>query len=347
MAKKDNSGPLDYGALCRRLKAEGTKSVYLLYGAEDYLLSDFVSRVRKECVSDGAEDFNAKRMDGAAPDPDALSDAVNMMPFLGGRTFIELRGMDVGQCRDDKYLEIFRDIPEWCTVCILAPAEKKPDARLLLTKEIAKHGEIVEFTALPDTALFPWIVRRFEAHGKTITRREIERLTFLSGNLMTQLIPEIDKICAYVPGEKITLQDVETLAHHLPEADAFAFTECLSNRNYDGAARLVTELLESDHNAIEIFGALGWQLRQLYGLKLAEHLHRGSAAAGEALGLYSYRLRRFADTAHSFSLKGLSSALRMCAEYDYKLKTSSGEDLEILKDFMVRFIMEERCAANS
>ena len=42
--------PLDYGALVKSLRDKGPEKLYLLWGEEDYLLTDFVSRLRAACV---------------------------------------------------------------------------------------------------------------------------------------------------------------------------------------------------------------------------------------------------------------------------------------------------------
>ena len=59
--------PLDYGALVKNLRDKGPEKLYLLWGEEDYLLTDFVSRLRTACVGTAEDEFNAKRMDTPAP----------------------------------------------------------------------------------------------------------------------------------------------------------------------------------------------------------------------------------------------------------------------------------------
>jgi len=53
--------PLDYGALVKNLRDKGPEKLYLLWGEEDYLLADFVSRLRAACVGTEGDEFNAKR----------------------------------------------------------------------------------------------------------------------------------------------------------------------------------------------------------------------------------------------------------------------------------------------
>ena len=83
--------PLDYGALVKNLRDKGPEKLYLLWGEEDYLLADFVSRLRAVCVGAEGDEFNAKRIDSPAPAANDIAEALDAMPFFGDRTFVELR----------------------------------------------------------------------------------------------------------------------------------------------------------------------------------------------------------------------------------------------------------------
>lgn len=339
--------PLDYGALIKELRDRGPGRLYLLWGEEDYLLADFAARLRAACVGTEEDEFNAKRIDAPAPAAEDVAEAINAMPFFGERTFVELRGFDVNKCRDEHITSLFADIPDWCTVVITLPTGVDPDGRLAFVKQLKSAGKAVNFTAQAGAPLQNWIVRRFEASGKRVDRDAVDRLIFLSGDLMNRLIPEIAKISGYVPGERVTAQDVEKLAHHIPEADAFQMTEEIARRNYDGAAAKLSELLAGDAEPIEIMGVIGWQMRQLYAAKIAEKSGRGTPFLMEILGTSSeYRARKLAETAAKFSLPALTNGVRLCAEYAMKPRELGGAltDTEAVKEFLIRFAMESRHA---
>jgi len=336
---------LDYAALRRQLKTDGPGPLYLLWGPEDYLISDFVGRLRSACLSEGMEDFDHKRLDGPALDAGALAEALDSMPFFGGRTFVELRGVDINKCRDEQVASLLADIPEWCTVVITLPTGTDPDKRLSLYKQINKDGKAVEFTAQGQSALYDWLTKRFASHGKTIGRNEMDRLMFLSGDLMNRLIPEIEKISTYAPAERITMEDIEATAHHIPEADAFQMTDCISRGDYDGAAHYLSELMAGNREPIEVLGAVGWQIRRLYAARVSMDMNRGPGFTKELHGIKNdYALRMLESTARKFSLPALRSYVRLCAQMDHRMKTSAGEEGEILKELLVRFAMEGRCA---
>lgn len=343
MAKYNDPPKLDYGALTRELKTNGPGSLYMLWGEEDYLLQDFVRKLREACLEGGAGDFDAKRLDGPVPDVRDVEEALDAMPFFGGRTFLELRGFDVNKCRDERMAKILSDIPEWCTVVIVLPTGATPDGRLNLIKQLKKNGKAVEFTSQDSSLLYSWIRRRCEAHGKQIGCDAMDRLMFLSGELMTRLIPEIEKLCAWAKDEYITVEDVETVAHHIPEAVAFDLTDCLAKKDYDGACAILSELLAGDEEPLKILALIGGQMRSLYAAKLAEVSGRGPAFAKEILGTASdYRVRLTMDTARKFSLDALTNNVRLCAEYCMKTREQGAAltDTDALKELLIRFAVE-------
>ena len=347
MAKFRDKNTLDYAALKKELKTEGPGNLYLLWGPEDYLIADFVAALRDECVSPEMRDFDAKRLNGPLPGVQAVEEALNAMPFFGGRTFVELNGFDVNRSKDEKMAKLLADIPEWCTVVITLPAGVAPDGRLSFVKQLKKSGPAVEFTAQDQSMLFRWIARRFDAAGKAVDRAAAERLVFLSGDLMNRLIPEIDKIAAYTKGDRVTVADVDAVAHHIPEASAFEMTDRISLGDYDGAAHYLAELLAGDAEPTEILGAIGWQMRRLYAARLAMDTGAGDALLRETLSIGSeYALRRLKEAAGRFTLTALTNDVRHVAEYAYRTREQGAalDETEALKELLLRFIMESRYA---
>lgn len=347
MARKAKEQALDYRALTKELNTNGPGRLYLLWGPEDYLIADFTEKLRSMCIGEGMEEFDHKRLDGPGLDADALAEALDAMPFFSGRTFLELRGVDVNRCRDARTAELLSDIPDWCTVVITLPAGAEPDGRLSLIKQLKKNGRAIEFTSQKGELLYNWIARRFQAHGKRIDKAVMDRLTAVSGELMNQLIPEIEKISAYTAGEQITAADVEKLAHHLPEAVAYDMTNCIANRDYDGAAACMTELLAGDAEPIEVMGIIGWQIRRLYAARVILEHGGGAAQVREMLGIYNdYALRQTTETARRLTLRELARDVRHVAEYSMKFREQGGviTELEALKELLILIAMENRHA---
>lgn len=341
MAKIEKNKPkTDYSGLLKALKENGPGRLYLLWGEEDYLRESFFQELKKLCLVEESSDFNHHRLDGAGLSMQRLSEAVDAVPFMGERCLIEVRNFDVNAVKEaeaDRLKAIISDIPDYSSLVLLLPTGAEPDGRLGLVKAIKKQGEALEFTLQSQNLLIGWIGRRFSALGKTISPQDCERLIFISGGQMTRLVPEIEKIAGFAKGEQVSKEDIEKTAQRIPEASVFELTDRLSERNYDAAALLLGELLQSGEHPIKLLAMIGFQLRRLYTAKVALEYRLGREFLMKATNInYSFLADKLLKSAAGFSKAQLREAVQLCADCDYRMKSSSADDGEILKELLLR-----------
>lgn len=344
--KKQKKDTLDFSALTKKLRDDGPARVYLLHGEEDYLRESFIDQLRKICAVQG-DDMNHRRLNGETVTMPQLGEAVDAMPFLSDRTLVEVRDFDVNKRREtqaDELMEILSDVPEYCTVVLLLPHGIDPDGRLSIIKSIKKIGEIINFTQQGNQALVGWISRRFSALGKKISRADAEYLIFISGALMSGLIPEIEKVANYASSDVITRSDIDSVAHHLPEARVFEMTEKLAARDFDGSVRILSELLQmKDEPPIKILAVVGKQIRNLYAARVAIDRRLGRSFVMETCAVkLDFVADRLINSARGFSTAQLRSAVRLCAETDFRMKSSSEDDTELLRELVLRIAAGEK-----
>lgn len=347
MAKKSGgkAEKTDYGALSRALQENGPERLYLLWGEEDYLRESFFAEIKEACLSERADEFNDHRFSSENFNVRALSQAMDTMPFLGGRTLVEVRDFDPNAIKEgeaEQLAAVLSDIPDYCTVCLLLPAGLSPDGRLSLVKTLKKRGKAIEFTPQSQTLLADWIRRHFDARGKSISRQNCEKLIFTAGTLMTRLISEIEKIAAGAPGNEITAADIDRLVQRIPEASVFEMTDRLAERNYDAAAALLAELLRSGEHPIMLLALIGGQMRRLYAARIALDEKKGRDFVMTACNLkMPFMADKLLRSASGFSAPQLADAVALCAEYDYRMKSSSEDDEALLKELFLRIAVGE------
>lgn len=346
MAKKNakEETKLNYGAEVRALKERGPESLYLLWGPEDYLREQFLLTLKQLCLPEGEDSFSFKRLNGPELEPQELQQAIDSVPFLTERSFVEIRDADLNRVKDpEKILAALRDIPDYCTVAFVQNARFEPDGRIRLIKGIRSAGRDMKFTQAPQGQLIDWIRRRFAAHGKGIELEAVYRLILISGDLMNRLIPEIDKISAYAKGDKVTVSDVEAVASRIPEADVFEMADCLARKKTNAALSVLAELLADKNNEpIPILAMLSVQMRRLYIARLAVERGLGARFVTEACALkYDFIASKLLQSARGFSLSQLKRAVEICAEADYKIKSSSLDDRELLVEAVLRIAAGE------
>lgn len=343
MAKK-NEVQFNYKAAVRKLKESGPQNLYLLWGPEDYLREYFLSEIKGLCLPDGDDSFSYKRMNGPDLDAVELQQAVDAIPFLSERSLVELRGVDLNRLKDaDAVIKVLTDIPDYCTVVFVQGTDFEPDGRLKQIKKLRAIAEEIEFTQQQQNELTRWIAKRFAALGKSIDFDASQRLIFISGDLMNRLIPEIDKIAAYAKGERVTVSDVEAVAHHIPEAVIFTMTDQISQKSLNNALATLSELLSDKNNEpIAMLGMLGLQMRRLYAAKLAQTQNLGAAYVKEVSGSkYDFQVTKLMQAARGYSLPQLKKAVELCAETDYRLKSSGEDPREVFKELVVRIAAGE------
>ena len=343
MAKGKEETKLNFRQEIQKLRTEGPRTLYLLWGKEDYLREQYLKTLRDICLPEGEGGFNSKRFDGPDLSSESFRQAVDALPFLADRSFVELRDVDINKLKDaPAVVDILSDLPDYCTVCFVQGAEYEPDGRLKLVKCLREKGSELKFTQQGQGALIDWIARRFAAHGKRIDFEASQRLIFISGDLMNRLIPEIDKIAAYTAGEKVGVAEVEAVAHHIPEAQVFSLTDLLAQRQYSAAMNTLAELLaENEYEPIFLLAVLGAQMRKLYGARLAIEQNLGAKYVMECCGVkYDFLANKLLNSARGYSRTQLQHAVALCAEADLQMKSSGGDAREILKNTVLAIAAE-------
>lgn len=343
MAKKEEQ--LNYRAILQELRTDGAKNLYLLWGQEEYLREQFLGEIKKQCLPGGEDEFSYKRLNGPDIDLLELRNAVDSVPFMTDRTVVEVRGVDLNKIKDakaDTFAEIIGDIPDFCTLVFVQDAAFEPDGRLKLIKAFKKIGREIKFTAQSQGALVDWVVRRFAAGGKRIAPSDAQHLIFVSGGLMTRLIPEIEKVSAFASADTVTKSDIEAVAHHIPEARIFDMTDCIAARDNDGAARILAELLADRENVpIMLLATIGRQMRQLLIARVSIDNGLGKSYVEETAGIkFGFLVDKLMTSARKFTAEQLERAVSLCCEADYAMKSTGGDDTAILKDVVLRIAAE-------
>lgn len=334
-SKKQAPSASDYGEEIRLLKKKGPQRLYYIWGEESYLSSQLLIALKNVCLPEGEDDFSFRRINGPEIDVKELRGAVDALPFLSERTFVEIHDAVISSDAADAAIDVLSDIPEHCTVVFIYDSEYKPDNRLKFTKFLKASGREIMFSRQNEGKLGSWIVRRFDACGKKVDPDAVMRLMFVSGTLMSRLIPEIEKIASYAKGERVTVSDINAVASRIPEANVFELASLISQRQFNSASALLGELLyDRSNEPIALLAILGNQMRRLYAARLVIEAGKGADEL-VSLGIVKniYAAKNDISAARGFSAKQLSYAVRLCAENDYRMKrTASDEMAGILKE---------------
>ena len=346
MAKKTDSGAAfrDFKAALRQKQPH---HLYIFHGEEDYLRTYYLAALKKLLLDGPAEDFNLHRFDARTWDLSAFSDAVDAIPVMAEASFIQVDDVDIYQlpAEDREQLAaLLGDIPDYCYIVFLYDTVPwKPDRRQRkFHAAIEQNARVVAFDRQPERELMSWVARHFASLGKTVTPELCRYLIAICGASMTAMAAEISKIAAYCTADAISRADIDAVVEPVLDAVVFELTDAVAAGRYDKALKTLNTLLQMQQEPIPILGAIGSQLRRASAAQILASNGRGPDALMRMYGLSSYPAQKAFDFARRVPERFFETALSLCAETDWQMKTSFDTPEALLELLVLRLAQEAK-----
>lgn len=339
MPPKPRTDTEGYQKLKKDLSAGTPGQLYLFHGEETYLRAFYLGRLKELLLSGGMGEFNLHEIAAKDMSPHRLEEGMDCLPMMAQRTLILVTDFDLfkaGEKDREEYARLFSQLPDYCCLVFLYDLiAYKADARTKLAAALKQYGTVVEFSRQGQGDLVDWVHRRFKALGKDIDSRLALDLIFLCGDLMTNLVGEIEKIGAYAKGARITREDIDAVATPQLDAVVFRMTDCIGQGDFDQALGVLGELYQMQEAPIKIMWSLGRQMRQIYSARLAQEGRLGPDQVARLWGLKPYPAEKLIQSARRFSLPWCRRAVVLCGRADHAMKSTGQDAQQLLTSLML------------
>ena len=344
MAKKQSTDS-SLRELKQAIKEKKPGRLYFFYGEETFLLTYHLASLKKMILDPVTESFNFHRFTEETWSITDFADAVEMLPMMAEKTMIQVDDVELFKLLEDdrnRLAEIFRDIPEYCTVVFtFITAPWKPDKRMRkLWEAMESSGLAVNFARQDQRDLIPWVGRHFAAHDKRISSELCAYLIEITGGTMTALNGEIEKICAFSGAPEICRADIDAVTEPVLDAVVFQMTDMLCAGDYRGALEKLSQLLKMQQEPIPILGTVGSSFRRLSAARVFLDRGRSADELKEFLGIWDKAARQAMTAARNLSPAFLRRASERILETDYRMKTSF-DDQQRLLEMMILTLAQE------
>ncbi|MCR4895433.1 MAG: DNA polymerase III subunit delta [Lachnospiraceae bacterium] len=211
--------------LKKDLREKTFHPVYLLYGAEDFMVRHYY---RKLCEALGADpsDMNTQVFEGKDVSVDQIIDAARTMPFFAERRVILLRGTGLaktGGLALAKYLE------EPADTSVIVMMEEDVDEKCKLSLVIQNAGVLLECKKQGRDYLLMNVAGRLLKVDKVMNGNAADLLLERTGDSMYVLSNELDKLISYVGDRnEITMEDVDAICIRTIDDQIFRMMEALT-----------------------------------------------------------------------------------------------------------------------
>ena len=344
---KPNTAPDEFSRLKSAIKERRLERLYFFHGEEVFLLRHYLQQMSKKTIDELTWDFNLHRFTQETFSVQDFSDAVEALPMMAERTFVQVDEIDIFKMNEserEKMIEIFSDVPDYCTVVFTYEiVEWKPDKRLKkLWDAVSKNGTIVEFAKQSQRDLIAWVTRHFMSFGKKISSDLCAYLIDITGGTMTALQGEIKKIAAYSGADTIVRADIDAVTEPVLDAVVFQMTDLLGSGKYGEALLKLQTLLKMQEEPIAILGAVGGHFRRISAARTLMDCGKTAEDLMKLTGLKDYPARKTMSAAKSFSAKFCRKAAELIMETDYKMKTSFDDQERLLELLVLQLAQEAR-----
>ncbi len=346
---------IDEAQLKRQLAAGEAGRLYMVAGEEKYLVKRAVGRLMKQAEEGGFPEFNLNRFGGDAP-MESIADAAQAVPLFAQRKYVFVSDWDVEEkdaAELDKLYELIKLSPESTTLVFSFPTldfDSKRSAKWKkLIKAVQTSGSLLWCERRSQGDLEKMLTREAEKAGCALSRQNAGKILEYAGQDVTQLLNEMEKLCAYALGRaaetgkapEITAGMIEELVPKSTETTVFLMANALTAGNYEKAYSLLDALLYQKEEPIAILGALSASYVDMYRVRGALESGQPSSAAA-AYGEYKgkeFRLRNAERSAKSLKPEALRESLDLLLEADLALKGSRLDGRIVLEELVAKLLL--------
>lgn len=310
--------------LRKDIEAKDFRPIYLLYGEEEYLLSQYKDNLKKALGGEeGNMNFHVFR--DSACDIPAIIDLAETLPFFAEKQVLFL--IDSGFCKNsaDQFCDYIKDgIPE--TTCIVL-VEHNVDKRNKVYKAIDELDGVVEFKTPDEKTLKQWIRKLLKKEGFETSEAAVLSLIDRTGADMDSIKREIDKLISYCQGKTdVTVRDVELLCTKRIQSQIFDMITAIAVKQQKKALNYYYDLLSIKEPVLRILTLVTRQYNVMLQAKELKLKGMDKRQVASALGLNEYIAGKYIDQASRFRIEELKQNLEKCVQAEADIK------MGILKD---------------
>lgn len=321
--------------------------VYLIFGDDAYLKNYYKEALAKK-AADGDPFFNLQKFEGDE-NLQEVFDAVNQFPMMAERKSVILSDFDFERSSKenyDKFLDLISDVNDTCVLIICFDniefdTKKGAKEKKMISLVEKVGGKCVEINHRTTTALAKMLSDGAKKRGCTFNNSEIRFLIEVSGNDLSTLKNELDKLCAYVGSGTITKEIVEKIAVKSIDASVYEYVKRILASDVSNALQMLDDMFFMRIEPIAILSVTASSyvdIYRAYTAKLAGISNEDIALDFKYPKNKLFLIERATQNLRKFSGTTLSLSLEAIAEADKAIKSFSSDSRAILEQLTVKLI---------
>jgi DNA polymerase-3 subunit delta len=317
MAKKN------FEKLKQDLEKKKIAPLYLFSGPQEELKREALKLITSILIPPGSEAFNLDQRKAPEAEIIELQNLILTAPWGAEKRIVLVSNVDKLELeKRHRLAELVEKVPD--STCLVLTAEKIPEAEIL-SKAVARKGEIIEFSSFREDKLEGWIIERVEKEGKKIDQRTAESLAQIIGDDLALLSQEIGKLATYV-GESSTIreEDMLTQVSASPEFKAYQLIDYVAVGDVKNSLEVVRDVMLTDGYAGIITNRLVQDFFYIWRIftYTGSRSDFPSLAAHLSLGRQAFRVSKYLNCSRAYNQAKVEQALKKACLADFALRHS-------------------------
>lgn len=292
------------------------KSVYLLYGEEEYLKKQYRDRLKNAIAGDDTMNYSYYDSDNASVKD--IIDVCETLPFFAQKRLVIMENTGFLKSSNDELADYIKHIPDYLVVVMV---EKDVDKRNKVYKAVDSVGYICEMKPQTTATLEKWIAGLLAKDNLKISREACDLILDKTGAGMDYIRQETEKLVSYCQGrDVVTVEDVEKVCATHTTSHIFDMISAIANKKQQQALDLYYDLLELKEPPMRILYLI---VRQFNGiLQVKDLMSRGISGKEIAskIGAAPFVVGKYQAQAKYFDMNTLLDALNECAKTEEAVK---------------------------
>jgi len=309
--------------------------ICVIAGKEDTLVSAECGRVLEQLLEPEQRATGLFSVDGDEASVSEVLDELRTAPFLTEKRVVLVKGADDFISQNRQLLEKYFDNP--CSTGILILAVSSWPKQTKLAKKLVKVGRLISLTA-PKPWQLPGRLVKYtsDAYDKKLTTEAAELLVELTGDELTRLYSEIDKLVLFADAEKVINEcHVELLIGHNRIFGAFAVIDAIIVGEAGQAIERLRNMFAQDRTAeYTVVGAFAFHLRRMFKAKALLGKGVRSSEVVNRLRIWSKKEKFFLQL-RKMSLEEIGANIQRLAAIDYAIKTGQTKARIAMEQFVL------------
>lgn len=314
------------------IKSGQFKSVYLIYGEEDYLKKQYRDKLKIAIIGD--DTMNYSHYEGKKIDIKNLISTGDTMPFFADRRLIIVEESGLFKSASDDIVDFVKNLPEYLNLIFI---ESEVDKRNRLYKVVNEKGYASEMKFQEVSVLSKWIAGLLRDEQKTMDRFTLELFLTKTGTQMDNIKCELEKLVCYTMGKiEIVAEDVEAVCTTQTTSKIFDMITAIATKNQKQALDLYYDLLLLKEPPMKIMALITNQFNKMLQVKELVNQRYDSANISKKLGIANFIVGKYIAQSKSFTIQEIKDALEEFAatEQDFKsgrIDDKTGVELIIIR----------------